>query len=283
MTEPDDTGAVDSRAPWPIIAAALGLAAILLGALAIYLYQSNKAPANDSADVGFARDMSIHHQQAVEMANIAYRRTQDPEIERIALDIATTQQFQIGMMTGWLDIWGRSVSSDQPLMGWMGNYDMTLPSPPPGLEAGDSMAGMDMDHSATPAPGDTTGDSAETPLMPGMATRSQVDELNTLPPDQMDIRFLQLMIRHHQGGVMMAQAALEKAGDENVLNFAQQVIDTQDAEIETMTSMLNERLAVEGSATPEAGAPGTPGAGTPEADMSGMPGMASPAATHAGH
>jgi uncharacterized protein (DUF305 family) len=280
MTEPDDTNAVASRAPWRIIAAALGLVAILLGALAIYLYQDNKAPANDSADVGFARDMSIHHQQAVEMANIAYRRTNDPEIERIALDIATTQQFQIGMMTGWLDIWGRSVSSDQPLMAWMGDYDMTLPSPPPGLEDDDSMAGMDMsnmDHSATPAAGDAT----ETPLMPGMATQSQVDELNTLPTDQMDIRFLQLMIRHHQGGVMMAQAALEKADDENVLNFAQQVINTQDAEIETMTQMLNERLAAGGTTTPESGTHGTPAAGTPEAIMSEMPGMASPTATHA--
>jgi len=52
--------------------------------------------------------------------------------------------------------------------------------------------------------------------MPGMATQSQVDELQTLPPAQLDIRFLQLMIRHHQGGVMMAHAALEKAEDEDV-------------------------------------------------------------------
>jgi uncharacterized protein (DUF305 family) len=276
MTEPDETDAVSSRAPWPIIAAALGLAAILLGGLAIYLYQSDKSPANDSADVGFARDMSIHHQQAVEMANIAYRRTNDPEIERIALDIATTQQFQIGMMTGWLDIWGRSVSSDIPLMAWMGDYDMSLPSPPPGLEDDDAMTGMD--HSATPA----AGDAAETPLMPGMATQSEIDELNTLPPDQMDIRFLQLMIRHHQGGVMMAQAALEKAKDDHVLGFAQQVINTQDAEIDTMTQMLNARLAAAATSTPDSGANGTPVAGTPDADMSGMAGMASPMASHEG-
>ncbi len=277
MTEPDDTGAISSRAPWPVIAAALGLVALLLAGLALYLFESNKSPANDSADVGFARDMSIHHQQAVEMANIAYRRTNDPEIERIALDIATTQQFQIGMMTGWLDIWGRSVSSDQPLMAWMGDYDMTLPSPPPGLEDDDSMAGMD--HAATPAAGDTT----ETPLMPGMATQSEVDELNTLPPSQMDIRFLQLMIRHHQGGVMMAQAAKEKAGDEHVLNFAQQIINTQDAEIATMTNMLNERLAAAGSSISDIQPGATPTSGTPEAGMSGMPGTATPTATHTDH
>jgi hypothetical protein len=80
---------------------------------------------------------------------------------------------------------------------------------------------------------------------------------------------------------MMAQAALEKADDENVLNFAQQVINTQDAEIETMTQMLNERLAAGGTTTPESGTHGTPAAGTPEAIMSEMPGMASPTATHA--
>lgn len=261
MTETDDFEPPAGRAPWPLIAAALGVLAILLGALAIYLFQGDKTPANDSADVGFARDMSVHHAQAVEMADIVYRRTEDPAIERIALDIGTTQQFQIGMMTGWLDIWGRTVSSDLPLMEWMGDYDMTLPSPPPGLSPDDSMANMD--HSANPKTG------AETPLMPGMATRAEVDELNSLPPDQMDIRFLQLMIRHHQGGVMMAQAALEKATDTHVLNFAQHVIDTQDAEIATMTQMLNERMAATPTTTPDATA-------TPSADMSDMPGMATP-------
>lgn len=275
MTEPDDIDEIPSRAPWPIIAAALGLAAILLGALAVYLYQSDESPANDSADVGFARDMSIHHAQAVEMANIAYRITEDPEIELIARDIADTQQFQIGMMTGWLDIWGRSVSSDLPLMGWMGDYDMTLPSPPAGLIDDDSMVDMNMgvdDRDGTAVP------SAKVPLMPGMATQDEVDELNVLPPDQMDIRFLQLMIRHHQGGVMMAQAAVEKAEDKHVLNFAQQVINTQQAEINTMTQMLEERMGA--SLMPATSPEGTPTAGTD--GLSGMPGMATPTATSEG-
>lgn len=272
MTDADGTDSTSMRAPWPIVAAALALAAILLGALAGYLYESDKYPSNTSADVGFARDMSIHHAQAVEMSNIVYRRTEDPEIARLALDIATTQQFQIGMMTGWLDIWGRSVSSDRPLMAWMADYDMTLPSPPPGIEVDGSMAGSNMtsgDHPATPAAG-----SEETPLMPGMATQSEVDQLNTLPPNQMDIRYLQLMIRHHQGGVMMAHAAMEKAKDENVRGFAQQVINTQNAEIATMTTMLNERMAATATAVPAAA--------TPTAEMSTMPGSASPTATE-GH
>lgn len=269
MTDTAEADGTANQRTWLWIAGVFGVMAVLLGALALYFYRDTQDPANDSADVGFTRDMSTHHAQAVEMANIVYRRTQDPEIALIARDIADTQQFQIGMMTGWLDIWGRSVSSDQPIMGWMGDFDMTLPSPPPGLENDDSMAGMDM--SGTP----TAGSDEEVPLMPGMATQSEVDQLNTLPPGQMDIRFLQLMIRHHQGGVMMAEAALEKARDDHVLGFAQQVINTQSAEIATMTQMLNERIAA--SPTPDA-TPSTQA--TPTMDM---PGMATPAAHIEGH
>lgn len=234
----DSDASVSSRQPWMWIAAALGVLAAILASAAIVFYRDSQSPANDSADVGFARDMSIHHAQAVDMSNIVYRRTDDPDIARLALDIATTQQFQIGMMTGWLDIWGRSVSSDLPLMAWMGDWDMTLPPPPPGLDAAGGMAGMD--HSATPAAGDVA---AETPLMPGMATSAQIAELETLPPDEMDQQFLRLMIRHHQGGVMMAEAALALAKDDHVRTLAQRVVDSQSAEIETMTQMLNERAA----------------------------------------
>jgi len=243
---------------------ALGVLALALGALALYFFvrDENDHPANDSADVGFVRDMSVHHAQAVEMANIAYRRTDDPAIALLARDIADTQQFQIGMMTGWLDVWGLPVSAGDPVMSWMGDYDMTLPSPPPGLE--DDMAGMD--HSATPESGD-----AETPLMPGMATPFEVDALETLPVDEMNAQFLRLMIRHHQGGVAMAQAELELGKDEMVKNFAQQVVNTQDAEIATMTTMLNELTA--GGAAPDDGSMpdmATPVAANPEATVEGQ-------------
>jgi uncharacterized protein (DUF305 family) len=130
---------------------------------------------------------------------------------------------------------------------------------------GVEMSGMD--HSATPE----GGASGETPLMPGMATQSEVDELNTLPPIEMDMQFLRLMIRHHEGGVLMAEAALEKAQDDHVRGFAQQVINTQSAEIQTMTEMLEARMA--SGAAPVAGTP----VATP--DALDMPGMSTPVAT----
>ena len=259
MTEQADANSSLKISPW--IAVALGVLALILGALALYFFtQDDDHPANDSADVGFVRDMSVHHAQAVEMANIAYRRTDDPDIARLARDIADTQQFQIGMMTGWLDVWGLPVSSDQPLMAWMGDYDMTLPSPPPGLDDDDSMAGMD--HSATPEAGSDT----EIPLMPGMATTAEVKELEALPVDEMNAQFLRLMIRHHQGGVLMAHAEMELGKDDMVRNFAQQVINTQDAEIATMTTMLNAITSGNDASDDMSGMDmGTPVAATPEA------------------
>lgn len=252
MTESDTIENQHGYSRWQFATVAFGLLALLLAGLSFYLFEHYRTPANDSAEVGFVRDMSVHHAQAVEMADIVYRRTEDPDIARIALDIGTTQQFQIGMMTGWLDMWGRSVSSDLPLMGWMGDFDMALPSPPRGLDnARTNMDMSGMEHTATPV-----AVTQDTPLMPGMATQAQVDELSTLPPDQMGIRFLQLMIRHHQGGVLMAHAALEKTQNTHVRNFAQQVIATQDAEIATMTTMLNERMAA--ATTPTAPTEATP-------------------------
>ena len=44
-------------------------------------------------------------------------------------------------------------------------------------------------------------------LMPGMATPAQMTKLQTLHGSALDIFFLQLMIRHHQGGIEMAQYA----------------------------------------------------------------------------
>ena len=78
------------------------------------------APAADSADAGFARDMAVHHQQAVEMSYIVRDRTEDEEVRRLAYDIAQTQANQRGMLLGWLDLWGLPKVSADPPMAWMG-------------------------------------------------------------------------------------------------------------------------------------------------------------------
>jgi uncharacterized protein (DUF305 family) len=60
----------------------------------------------DSPEVSFVREMSVHHAQAVDMAERIRKRTNDPALALIAADIALTQQNQIGRFSGWIEQWG---------------------------------------------------------------------------------------------------------------------------------------------------------------------------------
>src|ERR687894_474279 len=150
----------------------LAAAAVLFAALALWLYLTNAEPGEGSAEAGFARDMSVHHAQAVEMAEIVRDRTEDEQIRILATDIALTQQAQIGRMQGWLDAWGLPATGTDPTMAWM-------------------------DH--------PTGG-----RMPGMATPEEINDLRNLPAGGGDRQFLRLMIPHHQAAIPMAQAVLER-------------------------------------------------------------------------
>ncbi|MFF6792137.1 DUF305 domain-containing protein [Streptomyces filamentosus] len=168
-------------------------------------------PVSASADAGFARDMSVHHQQAVEMSFVVRDRTEDPEVRRLAYDIANTQANQRGMMLGWLDLW-------------------KLPK----VESGTApMTWMDM-----PATG--SGDGA---LMPGMATKAQLDALRKASGKEAEILYLRLMTAHHRGGVHMAQGCVERCSVEVERNLAQGMVDAQESEILLMAEMLRKRGA----------------------------------------
>ena len=49
-----------------------------------------------------------------------YDRSDDPAVRSLAFDILTTQQGQIGIMSGWLDAWGVPWTTAGPRMAWMG-------------------------------------------------------------------------------------------------------------------------------------------------------------------
>ncbi|MDN3296296.1 DUF305 domain-containing protein [Streptomyces ficellus] len=171
-------------------------------------------PAADSADAGFARDMAVHHQQAVEMSFIVRDRTRDEEVRRLAYDIANTQANQRGMMLGWLDLWGLpKVAPDREPMAWMGT-----PS-----------------HHAAPAGGGA--------LMPGMATAAQLDALRAASGTQAEITYLRLMTEHHKGGVHMARGCVERCEVGVERRLAQGMVDAQESEILLMADLLKKRGA----------------------------------------
>jgi uncharacterized protein (DUF305 family) len=88
-------------------------------------------------------------------------------------------------------------------------------------------------------------------LMMGISTQNDVNSISSLPVKDAEIKFLQLMIRHHQGGIYMAEDVLGKAGSPQVKRVAQAVINGQKFDIDAMTSMLEKRGANPLSALPK--------------------------------
>ncbi|WP_411112405.1 DUF305 domain-containing protein [Streptomyces sp. 029-5] len=66
-------------------------------------------PAHNAADVSFAMDMIPHHQQAVEMADLAATRASSPEVKKLAAEIKKAQGPEIRTLSGWLTSWGAQV------------------------------------------------------------------------------------------------------------------------------------------------------------------------------
>jgi uncharacterized protein (DUF305 family) len=172
-------------------------------------------PSADSADAGFARDMAVHHQQAVEMSFIVRDRTSDPDVRRLAYDIAQTQANQRGMLLGWLDLWGLPKVSADPPMTWMG--------------MGDAAPGKDG------------------ALMPGMATNTQLKKLGELSGRQAEVFYLRLMTAHHKGGIHMAEGCVARCTVGAEKRLAQGMVDAQRSEIRLMSDMLDERGAAPAS------------------------------------
>ncbi len=179
-------------------------------------------PSADSVDVGFAQDMRVHHLQAVTMAGIERDKTSDPVLRGLAFDVESTQLAQSSEMAGWLTVWGQPQLPEvgAPYMEWM------------------SEGGT---HTHSNGEGGTTTGAVQ--RMPGMATSDELNKLRTLSGKELDVFFLQLMLRHHEGGLEMAQYAAEHAARGYVRNLAEKIVTSQVNETELMKTYLAERGA----------------------------------------
>ena len=228
-TEPEHP---PSRAGRIAVLVAAGLAIVVVAVVAFSLGRlstlAEPTPGERSAEAGFARDMQVHHLQGVELAMIVRDRTDDPDVRRLAYDIATTQSQQAGQMYGWLEEWDLSQAGSEPSMTWM-----TLPPL-------DGTGGHDSGHATDGAQVAASVHQPGAP-MPGLATPEQVAALEATTGVDSERRFLELMITHHRGAVEMADAVLDRAESRVVLRLAQSIVDSQAAEIDLMEQMLAER------------------------------------------
>ncbi|MCX5125433.1 DUF305 domain-containing protein [Streptomyces sp. NBC_00347] len=229
MTRTAGKGSV-TRTYW-VAGTAVGLALLFaVGATVATAGGADSAPPSRtpglySADAGFARDMAVHHQQAVEMSFVVRDRTKDEPVRVLAYDIANTQANQRGMLLGWLDMWGLpKVVADEPPMSWMGSGG----------------AGHGTEGHAMGGAGAVTKPGA---LMPGMATKEDLARLGSAEGRDAEVLYLRLMTEHHKGGVAMAQGCADACGNPAERALAQGMVEAQQSELQLMADMLKQRGA----------------------------------------
>ena len=187
---------------------------------------ASAAPRKPSeADIKFMQGMIMHHSQAVEMTDLLRTRSQDKEVQALGKRISISQTDEMRFMKQWLTDRGLPLSEH-------GSMDM----------AGMDMSGMDhasMDHASM-----DHMDMGPMPTMPGMLTPAQMKALAAATGPAFDHLFLTGMIQHHTGALTMVKDlfATQGAGqDPQLFDFASDVDNTQQAEIDIMRHMLKEK------------------------------------------
>ncbi|MCX5044609.1 DUF305 domain-containing protein [Aldersonia sp. NBC_00410] len=198
---------------------AAGVALLLVGALIGSWWQQGSDGVEvtlSKTDIAFARDMSAHHAQALLLAQTLPRDV-DPQVRMLADQIVTAQSAEIATMQGWLTL------ADQPL------------SAPAG-DAG-THHGHDGQHDIA---AHDAGQNGAAP-MPGMASIAEISALGQARGGAAEVLFLQLMVRHHNGGVVMAQAAYQDGLSGPVSRTALAMIRDQVGEVGQMSALLAAR------------------------------------------
>jgi uncharacterized protein (DUF305 family) len=200
--QPADGGDDTSRRGLPTWPPSLPQAAILVAALCLvagvlgWRLAQDDHPGRGSVDAGFLEDMQTHHLQALEIGFAYLQHGSNPTLSHIAHDIISEQGIEVGQMRSVLSEWG---------------YQST-PNP-----QGTAMAWMHEPHPAQ--------------QMPGMASGADVERLRAADGLEADDLFSQLMIRHHDGGIHMADFVAADAQTSNIRNFARGMAAGQRTEI----------------------------------------------------
>ncbi len=173
---------------------------VLTAAVALSLAGCASSDQND-ADVTFAQQMVPHHEQAVEMADLALAPARDasPEVRDLATRIKKAQGPEIREMKDWLDDW----------------------------DADESMEGMD--HG---------GDHGDHGSMEGMMSDSAMSDLGRARGAAFDRQWLQMMIEHHEGAVTMSRTEIADGKDADAKELAREITATQKKEIAEMKELL---------------------------------------------
>lgn len=206
----DDEGGDDDALvlPWwqhPMNIVTLVVTAALIAAMLGWMVGANSRPSHNEVDTGFLHDMRVHHEQAVYMSFV-YRSLPDhnPGLDIVAGSIIMGQSQEIGRMVQLLRGFGEAEAapSDALVMGWMG------------------MA-------------------TEPDQMLGLASDADIEALQGSSGEEADRLFVELMVAHHEGGIHMAEYAVEHAENDEVRKMAAAVVAGQQSEIDELRDQLD--------------------------------------------
>ena len=153
-------------------------------------------PADADYELRFIDAMTPHHQGAVEMAKEALQKSKRPEIKQLADNIIKAQNKEIEQMKQWRKGWYPK-AGDKP-MAYHAQMGHMMEMSPEQMKA--MMMSMDL----------------------GAAD------------DKFDLRFINAMIPHHEGALVMAQDALSKAKRSEIKQLSQDILTSQQKEIDQM-------------------------------------------------
>ena len=179
---------------------------VLAGGAGFVIGERNATPDPNATDIGFLQDMRTHHEQAVGMS-LAYmlRPDIDGVLQTIANEIAVSQSVDSGRMIQLLREYGKPEANESGIaMSWM--------------------------NQAVPED-----------QMPGLASASDLNKLANATGASADTLFVNLMVVHHQAGIVMAQYAVEHAATSEVRDFAKSMVSSEQEEIVEMQNILNSK------------------------------------------
>lgn len=156
--------------------------------------------ANDAIDAMFIEQMIPHHEDAVDMADLALESAEHPELRALAREIKRTQTAEIEQMREWYREW----------------FDEEVP-----------------EYSGR-GPGRMGG------MRGGMMGRMGTDLDALEDADPFDREFIEQMVPHHQMALMMAGMLEQGTNRSEMRAFAREIIDTQGREIEQMQEWYQE-------------------------------------------
>lgn len=165
------------------------------------------------ADVRFVQGMIPHHAQALVMTELVRRNSRDEGLQQLALRMDISQRDEIALMERWLH--DRELAPMGPSHAFAAHGDE--------MEPMGEMSAM---------------------MMPGMLTSAQLDQLAASSGVAFDRLFLEFMIQHHEGAIVMVDDLFTSPGGgqgSEIFQLASHIDADQRMEIDRMRAMLEAR------------------------------------------